>query len=123
MAFCPKCGASVEGKFCPSCGTNVTGDAPAPGFAPSNPAVAAGGLPENTASALCYLFGLITGILFLVMEPSSKNPRVKFHAFQSIFLHIACIVFFIGIGILTIIMPFALKVLIGLAQMVVGLGI
>ena len=39
------------------------------------------GLDENVAGFLCYLFGFITGIVFLVVEKESKF--VKFHAMQS----------------------------------------
>jgi uncharacterized membrane protein len=52
----------------------------------------AAGLTDNMASALCYLVGLITGILFLILAPYNKNPVIRFHAFQSIFLNLACIV-------------------------------
>jgi uncharacterized membrane protein len=38
------------------------------------------------ASALCYVPLLITGIIFLVLEPYNKKPVIRFHAFQSIFL-------------------------------------
>jgi uncharacterized membrane protein len=38
------------------------------------------GLPKNTAAALTYLLGWITGIIFLVAE---KDPFVRFHAMQS----------------------------------------
>jgi uncharacterized membrane protein len=38
------------------------------------------GLKKETASALCYVLGPVTGILFLVV---SKDPIVKFHAMQS----------------------------------------
>jgi uncharacterized membrane protein len=41
-------------------------------------------MEDNVAGALCYLFGFITGVLFLVLEPYSKRPFVRFHAFQSI---------------------------------------
>src|SRR5208282_2003122 len=58
--------------------------------------VSAAGLPENTAAALCYLLGLITGILFLVLEPYSKNKLIRFHAFQSIFLHVAVIIVWVA---------------------------
>jgi uncharacterized membrane protein len=40
---------------------------------------------------LCYLAGLITGIIFLVIAPYSTNRNVRFHAFQSIFFNIAWI--------------------------------
>jgi len=39
------------------------------------------GLPKNTASALSYVLGPITGVVFLVLE---KDPSVRFHAMQSI---------------------------------------
>ena len=61
MAFCPNCGASVEGRYCAKCGTAVdSGAAPAVNLPP----ISAAGLPENTAAALCYLLGLVTGIIF-----------------------------------------------------------
>jgi uncharacterized membrane protein len=39
------------------------------------------GLEENVAGFLSYLFGFITGIVFLVVE--KKSSFVKFHAMQS----------------------------------------
>lgn len=39
------------------------------------------GLPKNTAAALSYVLGPISGVVFLVLE---KDPYVKFHAMQSI---------------------------------------
>lgn len=39
------------------------------------------GLPKNTAAALSYLLGWLTGIVFLLIE---KEPFVRFHAMQSI---------------------------------------
>jgi uncharacterized membrane protein len=60
---------------------------------------AAPGLQENMACALCYVLGLLTGILFLVLEPYNKNRLIRFHAFQSIFVHLGSIVVFIGLMI------------------------
>jgi len=56
-------------------------------------------MADNVASALCYLLGFITGIVFLVLEPYNRNRTVRFHAFQSIFLNVAWIVFWIIFGI------------------------
>jgi uncharacterized membrane protein len=39
------------------------------------------GLPKNTAAALSYVLGPVTGVVFLLLE---KDPFVKFHAMQSI---------------------------------------
>ena len=46
-------------------------------------------MTNNMASALCYLLGLLTGILFLVLEPYNKDKTIRFHAFQSIFFNVA----------------------------------
>src|SRR5664279_4575284 len=95
MAFCATCGAAVEGSFCAKCGSQVGA-----GPSASGPAMqVSGAMADNVASALCYLAGLITGIIFLVLEPYNKNKVVRFHAFQSIFLHVACIVIWIGLHI------------------------
>ncbi|MFC1594276.1 DUF4870 domain-containing protein [Candidatus Omnitrophota bacterium] len=40
------------------------------------------GLQPNVAGLLCYLFGFISGIIFIVLE--KKNKFVRFHALQSI---------------------------------------
>jgi hypothetical protein len=60
------------------------GGAPGGSLPPSGPPAAAGGMTDNVASALCYVLGLITGILFLVLSPYNQNKTVRFHAFQSI---------------------------------------
>ena len=54
------------------------------------------GLEENVAGFLCYLFGFITGIVFLVVE--KKSSFVKFHAMQSTitFLSLFVVSFIIG---------------------------
>jgi uncharacterized membrane protein len=104
MVYCANCGASVEGKFCPKCGTAI-GVAPTPGAAPAGAVpVSAGGLDENIASALCYLAGLITGVLFLVLAPYNQNRTIRFHAFQSIFFHVGVII--IWMALFTVMMIF-----------------
>lgn len=40
------------------------------------------GLAPNVAAALSYLFGIITGVVFFVLE--KDNQFVRFHAMQSI---------------------------------------
>lgn len=40
------------------------------------------GLPSNTAAALSYVLGWLTGIVFLLIEKDDKF--VRFHAMQSI---------------------------------------
>ncbi len=98
MAFCPSCGSQVDGRFCAKCGTAVAGDTGGAGTIPP-PAAQAAGLQENMACALCYLLGLLTGVLFLVLAPYNTNRKIRFHAFQSIFMHIALIVCWFALSI------------------------
>ena len=122
MAFCATCGSAVEGSFCAKCGSQV-GAVPS---ASSGPAMqVSGAMADNVASALCYLVGLITGIIFLVLAPYNKNPAIRFHAFQSIFMNVAWIVIAFGLNIVLGIMHLwtllFLTPLIGLAFFVLWL--
>jgi uncharacterized membrane protein len=56
------------------------------------------GMTSNVAGALSYLLGLITGIIFLAIEPYNKDPFIRFHAFQSIVLSVVYIAFSIVWG-------------------------
>ena len=60
------------------------------------PPVANSGLQANTAGALAYLAGIITGIIFLVVDPYKGDRFVRFHAFQSIFFNVAWIALWIA---------------------------
>lgn len=54
---------------------------PPPVYIPS--AAASSGLSDNLAAALAYIT-IIPAIVFLVLEPYSRIPLVRFHSFQSI---------------------------------------
>ncbi len=56
------------------------------------------GLSENAAGGLAYIT-VIPAIIFLLVEPYSKNRYVRFHAWQCIFMTIAWWVIDIGIWI------------------------
>jgi uncharacterized membrane protein len=141
MAFCTNCGAEVQGKFCAKCGAPAPGEpaasaampppssqaasAPLPPPAPT-PSLQAPGLDENLACALCYVLGLLTGVLFLVLAPYNQNRLIRFHAFQSIFLNIAWIAIFIAISIISIVVlpiPFMGAILSVILHLAAGLGI
>jgi len=51
------------------------------------------GLDENIASALTYVLGFITGIIFILME--KENKTVRFHAMQSIIVFLGLFIVFI----------------------------
>src|SRR3989344_4743006 len=61
------------------------------------------GLPRNTAAALSYVLGPVTGIVFFILE---KDSFVRFHAMQSI-------VVFVGL--------FALQWILGLTVVLIML--
>jgi len=109
MAFCPNCGTAVgaDSAFCGNCGQSTRAGAAAPAVqavgTPAQPvAVPASspGLTCNMAGALAYILGVISGVIFLVLEPYKRDRFVRFHAFQSIFYSVACIVFAIAWNIL-----------------------
>jgi uncharacterized membrane protein len=63
--------------------------------APAGSVSTLGGLSQNTAAGLSYVFGWVTGLIFFLTE---KNNRfIRFHAMQSI-------IFFGGLTILNIIL-------------------
>ncbi len=109
MPFCASCGSQVEGRFCAKCGATVGAgpasppppppNAPMGVYPPPVPPAGAAAMTDNAASALCYVLGFITGILFLVLPPYNQNRTVRFHAFQSIFLNVAVIIIAIALGI------------------------
>jgi len=94
MAFCKACGQEIgTATFCPKCGASQ-GAVVAPAGGPAVAAVASPteGIQENVAGLLCYLFGWISGLIFLLID---KRPFVRFHGAQSIALNIA----FVGVWI------------------------
>ena len=139
MAFCPNCGAEASGRFCQKCGAplaaapgpNPMPPPPPPGMNPPvqplPPPVGAPslGMTDNMAGALCYLFGFITGILFLVLAPYNQDRNIRFHAFQSIFLSIAWVILSIVIGIVVLafsFIPFLGLFVAWVLRLAIGLG-
>ena len=134
MAICAGCGAAMaEGSaFCGACGRSA-GSAGGATAATQSTNVGTGsqsggaGLTMNLAAALSYALGLITGILFLVLEPYKSNRLVRFHAMQSILFSAACIVFSIVwsilVGILVSIAGFWVLTVDVPLRLLVGLGI
>ncbi len=92
MPFCPECGTvlAASDRFCAKCGRPV---------AAADPGMTAAGMPQNLAAALCYLLGVVTGVLFLVVDPYRRDPLIRFHAWQAIFLSLAWFVFWTGMVI------------------------
>lgn len=88
MAYCNQCGTQIpEGaSMCPACAARARGVAAPP--------MGAAGMADNVAGALAYVT-IIPAIVFLLVEPYSRNRFVRFHSFQ-------CIFFLVGVFILHI---------------------
>jgi uncharacterized membrane protein len=54
------------------------------------------GLDESVAGLLCYMFGFVTGIIFLIVEKESRF--VKFHAMQSTITFLGVFVILVVFG-------------------------
>jgi uncharacterized membrane protein len=107
MAFCKACGQEVgTAAFCPKCGASQGSEvAPAGAGAPVAAAAASPteGIQENIAGLLCYLFGRISGLIFLLID---KRPFVRFHGAQAIAMTIAFFAVWVGFWIITLLLGF-----------------
>lgn len=89
MPFCTNCGTSVNpsAAFCHNCGTAQPREtAPAADFLDN--------LSDRTASVLCYVpvFGVIPAVVFLASRKYRANSRVRFDAFQSLYLFVTWLI-------------------------------
>lgn len=105
MAFCSACGQEIgTAAFCPKCGASqaapATSTAPVAEAAPASPTA---GMEENLAGLLCYLFGWISGLIFLLID---KRPFVRFHGAQSIALNLSFFVVWVAFWMVTAILGF-----------------
>lgn len=102
MPYCPQCGTQVGSadKFCAACGgiqpnsqtttgfqTAGSGQTPPP--PPSSDPLQ--GISGHTASLLCYipLLGWIAAIVVLASDRFRQDLKVRFHAFQGLYLFAA----------------------------------
>jgi uncharacterized membrane protein len=84
------------------------------------------GLDPQLAGLLCYILGIVTGVIFFLIEKT--NPVVRFHAAQSIVVSLAMFALAIGLGIVSVIsvilgaISWTLGSLFSLLMMLVWLG-
>src|SRR5277367_3182857 len=131
-AFCNRCGsplgAGAAGAGVPP-PPNYTNAPPAystvpPAYAAGPPVAASAGLSENAAAAIAYLT-IIPAVIFLVLEPYSKMPLVRFHSWQSIGLFVAGFLIQTVITIMEIAVHFipGIVFLFGLVHLAIGAGL
>jgi uncharacterized membrane protein len=102
MAFCKACGQDVgEATFCPKCGAAQAGSQNAPLTPPPAAAPSTEGMEENVAGLVAYIFGWITGLIFLLID---KRPFVKFHAAQSIAFTICILPCWVALWIIELVL-------------------
>ncbi len=89
MPFCTNCGASVNpnAAFCVNCGAAQPRTASTSGDFLQ-------GMSDRTACILCYIpvFGVIPAIVFLASQKFRTNVRVRFNAFQALYLFVAWLI-------------------------------
>ncbi|HEX4582605.1 MAG TPA: DUF4870 domain-containing protein [Acidobacteriaceae bacterium] len=121
--FCQHCGASLTAAPPPPAGGYTQVPQPAAGPAGAAYAPAQSGLSDNAAAAIAYLT-FIPAIIFLLLEPYSKKPFVRFHAMQCLGLTVASVVLHFAIAMLVVILhgfTFMLSTLVSLGFFVLWL--
>ena len=78
---------------------------PDPMQTPQTPQTQQAGLTENATCGLAYVTP-VPAIVFLVTAPYNQNPKVRFHAWQSIILFAAAVIVSIALGFLSPIFGF-----------------
>ena len=99
MPFCTNCGASVtpNAAFCTNCGMAQPRTSP-----PASDFLE--GMSDRTACILCYIpvFGVIPAIVFLASQKFRTNVRVRFNAFQSLYLFVTWLIISSAVPILLV---------------------
>ncbi len=75
------------------------------------------GLKKETAGALSYVLGPITGVIFLILD--KDNPFVRFHAMQSIVVFVGLFALQWALGLTLILLP--LVPLVGIVSFILWL--
>ncbi|MCX6621007.1 MAG: zinc-ribbon domain-containing protein [Acidobacteria bacterium] len=85
MPFCPQCGIEVRAadQFCAKCGTRQPLAEGAPDYLR--------GTSPRTAALLCYVpvIGWVASIVVLASARFRDDRKVRFHAFQGLYLFVA----------------------------------
>lgn len=101
MPYCTNCGYQVEPQaaFCRNCGApQVRGAGATPPNFGAGPGAAAqsilDGISDRAACILCYIpvFGIIPAVVFLAAQKFRHNYRVRFNAFQGLYMFVAWLI-------------------------------
>ena len=103
---------------------NVPQPPPPPGQRPPAASQSSTGLDPKLAGLLCYILGIITGLIFFLIEKS--NDVVRFHAAQSILFSGSMIILWIILTILQFVIlsiSLSLGSIFSLLTMLLGLAV
>ncbi len=122
LTSCPQCSAQMPGTaaFCPGCGRSMLSrpvlDLPMQGQSmqgqpmPVQPMQTearaqgrVGAFPERIAGALAYLT-FLPAVVFLILDPYSKNRFVRFHSVQCLLLWGASVLFAIALKLASVVL-------------------
>jgi uncharacterized membrane protein len=103
MPYCTNCGNPVrpENSYCPNCGARQAGSdrtgfsaGGSSGFGPASLSGFYGNISDHAASVLCYVpvLGIVAAIVILASHRFRYNTRVRFDAFQSVYLFVAWLI-------------------------------
>src|ERR1700694_466904 len=97
MPYCCQCGTTVgpTDVYCARCGARQSTAAP-----PPPPPDYMAGVSARTASLLCYvpMLGWIVAIVVLASARFRNNSKVRFNAFQGIYLFVAWLIVHWALG-------------------------
>ena len=90
MPFCVQCGQTVgdADQFCAKCGTRQSGSASGPSASAQRVHDFWNNISNRNAALLCYIpwVGWIAAIAVLASERFRSDKRLRFHAFQGLYL-------------------------------------
>jgi uncharacterized membrane protein len=93
---------------------------PAKKEGPNYSTVTSTDIEPNVGAALSYILGLMTGIIFLVLE--KENRYVRFHAAQSIAVSLIIIALAIGVSLISPVLAF-IPILGWIAVLILTMGL
>jgi len=104
---CPSCNAQVPigATTCPVCHASLAAKT------------------NNVIAALAYVLGVVTGIIFLYLEPYDRDEYVRFHARQSIAFSVAWFALNVIAGVFIAVLPHPLAALIGFVQQLMNIAL
>lgn len=95
MPYCTNCGYQVDAQaaFCRNCGAPQLRSAAPPPPPPPGQSILHG-ISDRMACMLCYVpvFGIIPAVIFLAAQQFRHNYRVRFNAFQGLYMFVAWLI-------------------------------